>query len=116
MLKQIINIAQGADILAQNKENWFTMKGAEILLQYLEDLSEDTWQDIEFDEIAIRCDYSEYTFEELSKDYNYGYLLEDIDFDINDLDDDDKEKILNFLKTETTVLEVDEDTVIIQNF
>lgn len=48
----------------------FTYTGLEALYDYYDDLSEDTGTDIEFDPIAICCDWSEYkSFDEALKYY-----------------------------------------------
>ncbi|KAB0243768.1 hypothetical protein EZJ55_00885 [Microcystis aeruginosa EAWAG127a] len=50
----------------------WSWSGAFALIEYLEDLEEQTNQKIEFDRIAIRCDYSEYSsILEAAKDYNF---------------------------------------------
>ena len=50
--------------------NW-SYEGAEALVNYLEELSDDIGTDIEFDLVAIRCQYSEYSsMDELLEDYS----------------------------------------------
>lgn len=68
----------------------FTYKGLRHLFEYLDDLSEETGEDIEFDCIALCCDYSEYNFDEF---LNERYTTEDLNKKIReilDLDEDDK--------------------------
>lgn len=49
----------------------FSYAGLGALYDYLNDLSEDIGDDIEFDPIAICCDYTEYkNWEELKRDYH----------------------------------------------
>lgn len=75
----------------------FTYNGASALYEYLTELEEDIGQEIQFDHVAIRCDYSEYkTLDEILNQYD----------NINTLDD---------LRDNTTVIEFDEG-FIIQNF
>ena len=57
------------DLRSDEFANW-TYSGASALYDYLQDLSDDTGQDIEFDRVAIRCDYTESTVEELADDYS----------------------------------------------
>lgn len=52
-------------------EEGFTVQGAEELYNYLEDLAWDMQESIDYDIVAIRCDYSEYT--------KYDFVLEYID-------------------------------------
>ena len=75
----------------------FTYNGASALYDYLTDLEEDIGQEIEFDRVAIRCDYSEYkTLDEILNQYD----------NINTLDE---------LRDHTTVIDFD-GGFIIQNF
>ncbi len=49
-----------ADLLiADNNANW-SRAGARALAEYLEEIEESTGEEIEFDVVAIRCDFSEY--------------------------------------------------------
>lgn len=79
-----------------NRANHFSRKGLECLFEYLEDMESQTDTEIEFDVIAICCDFSEGLIEDVLKEYNVDSLDE--------------------LKNETTVIEVDDDTIIYQNF
>ena len=52
----------------------FSYEGLKVLFEYYEDLEDSTGEQIEFDVIAICCDYGEYENEqELLNDYNYNY-------------------------------------------
>jgi hypothetical protein len=51
------------------EQNGFSYEGAKALFEYYEDFEED----IHFDPVAIRCDFTEYeNFEAVQKDYQ-GY-------------------------------------------
>lgn len=59
-MKAILSTSQAVDLLkADANANW-SRSGAFALVEYLEELEEDTGTEIEFDAVAIRCDYSEY--------------------------------------------------------
>lgn len=47
----------------------FSYEGLELLFEYLDNLSDDTGQDIELDVIAICCDIAEYTLAEWFTEY-----------------------------------------------
>ncbi len=97
--------------LAGDEYNNFSYSGARALVEYLDDLSDDIWENIEFDKVAIRCDYSEYTKDELISDY--WYKIEKSEYP----DDDDYfDALLQELQDNTTVIEVDSDTFIIQSY
>ena len=58
--------------LSENPDNGFSYEWACELYHYLNDFGDN----IEFDPVALRCKYSEYTQEELIDAYNYIiYLL-----------------------------------------
>ena len=77
----------------------FTYKGIEALYNYFENYEEETEQSIEYDAIAIRCNYTEY---EDFKEIQYNYC----DSDIEDIED---------LRNYTTVIEYS-GGIIIQDF
>ena len=51
------------------KEN-FSYGGLRLLFQHLDDLSEETGENIEFDPIALCCEFSEYSLQEFNDDYD----------------------------------------------
>ena len=86
-------------------KNNFSYEGANALQEYLEELSEDIGENIEFDPIAWCCEYSEYEdFDGFQHDtgsnLSVGYP------DIEDLEE---------LKDNTTVIEFD-GGIIVQDF
>ena len=105
MIQQIYE-SEFINTLANDEYSSFTYNGASALYQYLTDLEEDLGEEIQFDKVAIRCDYSEYdTLDEILNQYD----------NINTLDE---------LREHTTVIEFDREKYwnttikgyIIQNF
>ena len=79
--------------------NAFSYKGLEKLYNYLWQYSEDVGEDVEMDYIAFCCEYSEYqNLEQFQIDY--GEEFETIE---------DEEKV-------TTVIKIDKESFIIQQF
>ena len=61
------------------KKDIISYHGSSALFDYFEQLEEDMGENIDFDPIAIRCDYSEYgSFEELRKDYSDIYTFSEL--------------------------------------
>lgn len=60
MIYQELSEYTFAYILSRNEDNGFSFAGATALHGYLEELSEGVGEDIEFDAVALRCEYSEY--------------------------------------------------------
>jgi hypothetical protein len=55
----------------------FSYKGAKVVQEFMENLSEETGKDIEFDPIAWCCEFSEYdSMEEIKRDYNIKTMEE----------------------------------------
>ena len=106
-MKQTINEYQFRDafIRMDRKEN-FSYTGLIALYDYLTALEDDIGEEFELDVIALCCDYSEYDLEDLQREFgNYeGETWEDM------------EQAIEWLEDRTTVIRVDDDTVIIQNF
>jgi hypothetical protein len=54
----------------QDENASWSWEGAQIMIRYLENLEEQTREEMEFDPVAIRSDYHEYkTIEELVQDF-----------------------------------------------
>jgi hypothetical protein len=59
-MKMTLSTYAVADLLlADNNANW-SRAGALALADYLEEIESETGEEMEFDRVAIRCDYSEY--------------------------------------------------------
>jgi len=59
-MKTLLNTYDVANALAKDEfANW-SQNGALALAEYLEEYEESTGEDLEFDPIAIRCEFSEY--------------------------------------------------------
>ena len=64
---------------SETYKNNFSYKGLKSLYNYLVDLEEDTGRNIEFDPVAICCEYSEYkNLEEIKNNYNDIETIEDL--------------------------------------
>lgn len=80
------------------REDNFSQAGLEVLFDYLEDYENSTGEQMELDVVAICCDFTEYeNLKELQVDYP----------DIEDMDD---------LQDHTTVIMIDDESFIIQQF
>ena len=84
------------------REDQFSYEGKKALFDYLEELSEDIGEAIELDVIAICCDFTEYdSLEKFLDDYSVAIG------DINDIND---------IQNHTTVIQINNQSFIIQNF
>jgi hypothetical protein len=70
-MKQTINFYDFQKAFQDLRPNNFTYEGLRALFEYLEELEESTGDEIEFDIIALCCDFTEYeSVEEYERDYN----------------------------------------------
>ena len=99
-MKQSINEYNFIDAFRKmGREENFSYRGLIALFDYLEQYEHDTDTEIELDVIALCCEYAEYdSLAEFQKDYGEDYqTIEDIESD-------------------TTVIMIDDDSFIIQQF
>lgn len=113
-MKTTITTSQAVDLLkADTNANW-SRSGAFALVEYLEQLEEDTGEEIEFDAVAIRCDYSEYK-SALEAANEYGFEPNPNLGEEAQSEEDKEADALSWLQDHTQVIQF-EGGVIIQNF
>lgn len=103
-MKMRISAYEAADmLLADENANW-SRAGALAMAEYLEQLEDDIGEEIEFDVVAIRCDFSEY---DSARDcVEDCYDLNDIVNPEDELDDDEiEEACLEWLRERTIIIE-----------
>ena len=101
-MKQTITRHDFAELFEQYRKENFSYNGRLALFNYLEELEEDTGEQIECDVIGLCCEYSQYASAlEAVKEYT--------------ADDLDSEEAAAFLRDRTTLIEFD-GGVIIQDF
>jgi hypothetical protein len=77
-MKDTVTEYQFIDTMAQ-KQHGFSYEGAKALFEYFEQYEQDTGEEMEFDPIAIRCDFDEYeSLEDIKKSYQNIETLEDL--------------------------------------
>lgn len=98
-------------------KNNFTYEGANALQEYLEDMSDDIGENIEFDPIAWCCEFSEY--KTALEAYNEHHGVDDDGVGTSVGDDNTAEnaeaQALEWLQDNTTVIEFD-GGIIVQDF
>ena len=117
-MKNTVNESQFRDAFRDIRPNNLSYAALGELYEWLEQYEEDTETEMELDVIAICCDFSEYTMEDLESDY--GYLSDDdrTEWELSDWAD--------FLQEHTFVIpvsysnniapEMDTESLIIQAF
>ena len=70
-MKQTLNFYDFQKAFQDLRPNSFSYQGLRALFEYLEDLEDSTGEEIEFDIIALCCDFTEYeSVEEYARDYS----------------------------------------------
>ena len=98
-MKQNISSSQFVNEIVGDGYSDISYEGANALFEYLEELEDSTGEELEFDSVAIRCEWAEY---------------ENLDAVLSDYDNI---KTLEELQDNTTVILIeDSDRLIIQQF
>ena len=107
-MKQTLTTNQAADLLVADRDAGWSYAGARALVEYLENLEDDTGEEIEFDCVALRCDFSEYP--------NAREAAEECGWEPDeDADSEEAEKAaLEWLTDRTTVIEFSKGVIIRQ--
>ena len=101
-------------LLKEDDNTDWSWDGAKALIGYLEDLENSIGKPIEFDKVAFRCDYSEYS-SALEAAQDYGFTPPEDEDEDDDDDDEIEAAALAYLEDRTTVIKFDTG-VIIQQF
>jgi hypothetical protein len=77
-MKTTINLHQFRDAFKRmGRTTQFSYEGLEVLFNGLEEYEEDTGEEMDFDVIALCCDFSEMTAEEIQRQYKVEHDVED---------------------------------------
>lgn len=109
MIYQQLNTSDVAALLRADDNARWTADGAWALAEYLEELSEDCGLRLEFDQVAIRCEYSEYEMDELVEQYSQYFTGDDIIEEVDTFLDDLRDNTI-------CVILLDNGNVLIQDF
>jgi hypothetical protein len=85
-MKATLSTSEAANILADDQNSSFSRAGAYALVEYLEELEESIGEEIEFDHVAIRCDFAEWeSLQEWAADYFAGNWREEVGVDLEEI-------------------------------
>ena len=113
-MKLQLSTQQAVDLLRQDEYAGWSYNGATALVEHLETLEEDLGEEITFNCIDFRCDFSEYhSVRDWLTSY-YGSPLKDalesagIDHDLDVDDDDDIDSLVSeYIRDRGTLIEFD---------
>lgn len=98
-MKTTVSLYEFREAFRKIRPNNFSYEGLEALFDFLEQLEEDTGQEMELDVIAICCDFSEY--QDLA-DFQVAY--------------GEEYETMEDVEQETIVIMVDDERFIVQDF
>ena len=98
-MKQTINLYQFRDNFNQSRPNNFSYEGLAILFEYLEELENDTGNEMELDVIGLCCDFSEDSLSSIVDSYSIDLEGED----------DHEQAVKEYLEDKTTLLGITQD-------
>jgi hypothetical protein len=109
-MKTTVNKYQFRDaFISMGRENNFSYEGLSILFDYFEEYEQSTGEEIEFDVIAICCDYAESHWRDIAADYS-------IELDQNNDEDDQQAQVLDYLADEGVFIGISGDSVVYRQF
>ncbi len=106
-MKTTLSTSHAAEILANDENSSFSRLGAYALVEYLEQMEEDCGEEIEFDRVAIRCDFAEYdSLTDWAENYFVGDNWRDnVNCDADAGDDTLDEKIREYIQDRGQLIE-----------
>lgn len=111
-MKQTLNKSQIVSLLRSDEYAKWSLIACEALADYYEDLENDTGSEIEFDRVAIRCEWQEF---DSAKDFADQYMIKT---EIEGLDEDELiEAVEEYMNDHTVMIKLPNDNgYLIQQF
>ena len=103
---QRLSTHEAADLLLEDNNAAWTHNGALALVEYLEEFEEEQGTPIEFDRVAIRCDYSEHS------SAAEAAAMYDFTPEAGDDEETTEAEALKYLRNNTQVIEFDGGVII----
>ncbi len=120
-MKLQLSTSHAVDLLRQDEYAGWSYKGATALVEYLEELEEDRGEEINFNCIDLRCEFSEYQSVQDWLTSRFGRPLRDalkfadIDCDLSS-DYDVYESISEYIRDRGTLIEFEGGIIVSSNF
>jgi len=103
-MKNTPNTSEAASLLMADDNAAWSMAGAFALIEHLEQIEEDCGAEIEFDRVAIRCEYSEH---ESLQEWARYYFTDEQRFDVLEGSEDRAETIRDYILDHGQLIEFD---------
>ena len=108
-MKTTVNFSEFRDSFQQIRQDNFSYEGLRHLFSWFEQYEEDTGEEVELDVIAICCDFSEDTFQNIADQY---------DFDLSqyETDEEKQEAVADYLSDQGVYVGEAGECIIYRNF
>ena len=103
-MKNTLNTYEAASLLMDDDNAAWSMAGAYALAEYLEQIEEDCGAEIEFDCVALRCEYSEY---ESPQEWARYYFTDEMRFDLLEGSENPADTIRDYIQDRGQLIEFD---------
>ena len=108
-MKQTVNFSTFQTAFESIRPDNFSYEGLTWLFDWLEQQEQDTGMEQELDVIALCCDFSESTYDQVIKDYD----LADEEYEDPDTM---QQAVIDYLYSETVIIGYNDDIVVYLNF
>lgn len=108
-MKTTVYFSEFRDYFHEIRPDNFSYDGLRILFDYFEEFEESTGEEVEFDVIAICCDFSEDSYENIADQYG-------IELDINENDDEIKQQVIDYLQGQGAYVGESINGIVYRNF
>ena len=108
-MKTTVYFSEFRDYFHEIRPDNFSYEGLRILFDYLEEFEESTGEEVEFDVIAICCDFSEDSYETIAADYG-------IELDAEMDEDYQKQQVIEHLESEGVYIDDSINGIVYRNF
>ena len=99
-MKHSIGFYQFEQAFNSIRPNNFSYSGLKALFDYLEDLEQDTGEELELDVISLCCDFTEYNdVHEFVADYGNSYIVWDVEPEAGDDENESVEGVVDYVAT-----------------
>ena len=103
-MKNTLNTHEAVSLLMADENAAWSMAGARALVEHLEQIEEDCGTEVEFDRVAIRCEYSEH---ESLQEWARCYFTDEQRFDVLEGSEDRAETIRDYILDHGQLVEFD---------
>ena len=103
-MKNTLNTSEAASLLMADDNAAWSMAGAFALVEYLEQVEEDCGTEIEFDRVALRCEYSEH---ESLQEWARYYFTDEMRFDLLEGSENPADTICDYIHEHGQLIEFD---------